>query len=285
VKENYLDRLKDLPIMPEVAAKVVNLSDSRLEISFKELETIIRVDPGLTTKILKIANSALYARQKEIKSLQMAITLLGFKAIKSLVLLITASSLFPHMRRTGFHPAYWKHSIQSAFLSRNIAARCGRSDVAEDAFIAGLLHDIGQAVLYNAGPDDYARVLEAKKLGVLQLEAIEEQVFGANHREVGGALLTKWNFPALYCDTALEHESLNITSPYKSTIILVSMACLLSDKMENGELPMLKRELVLQYLPYTCLTPADAEAPEAAFAPALAQDPLYREYQSLFSLA
>ena len=64
--DQYLDRIRDLPVMPEVAAKVVNLTEGKLEISFKELESIIKVDPGLTAKILKIANSALYARQREI---------------------------------------------------------------------------------------------------------------------------------------------------------------------------------------------------------------------------
>jgi hypothetical protein len=96
---DYIEQLKDIPVMPEVAAKVARLTEDRLEISFRELETIIKTDPGLTAKILKIANSALYARQREIKSLQMAITLLGFKNIKSLVLLITASGFFPRMRR------------------------------------------------------------------------------------------------------------------------------------------------------------------------------------------
>jgi HD-like signal output (HDOD) protein len=285
VKQSYLDNIKDLPVMPEVAVKVLNMSESPLSMSFKDLETIIKVDPGLTAKILKIANSALYARQREIKSLQMAITLLGFKNIRNVVLLISASRLFPHMQGSGFHAFFWKHAILAAFLSRSLAVRCGRSDIAEEAFVAGLLHDIGQAILYTASPAEYAQALEAAKLGALLLETIETQMFGTDHREIGGAVLTKWNFPALYSDVALEHESLNITSPYKSTVILVSVACLLAEKLEPEGIRTLQRDILLQLMPYTCLSAADADTPAAEMAAALENDPLYREFRSLFGLS
>jgi HD-like signal output (HDOD) protein len=284
VGEQYLDRIRDLPVMPEVAVKVMNLTGEKLEISFKELEAIIKIDPGLTAKILKIANSALYARQREIKSLQMAITLLGFKNIKSLVLLITASNLFPRMRTSAFHKTYWKHSILSAFLSKSLAVRCGRSESAEEAFIAGLLHDIGQAGLFTASPAEYAQALEAEKLGALLLETIEEQMFGVTHRQIGGALLKKWNFPVLFVDVALEHESLNISSAHKSFVILVSTGCILAEKLETGTLPPLKEDLFQQLLPYTCLGAAEVPGLVASYAAELRQDRLFQEYQALFDI-
>ena len=81
----YEKFMKQLPVIPEVATKIMGIAEDGSEISFQELENIIKVDPGLTTKILRVANSAMYARQREIKNLQMAITLLGLKNIKSLV--------------------------------------------------------------------------------------------------------------------------------------------------------------------------------------------------------
>ena len=284
MKQNFLENVRDLPVMPEVAAKVLNMSESRQEMSFKDLETIIKVDPGLTAKILKIANSALYARQREIKSLQTAITLLGFNNIRNVVLLISASRLFPHIKGSGFHASFWKHAILAAFLSRNLAVRCGRSDIAEEAFVAGLLHDIGQAVFYNASPAEYAQALEAEKQGALLLETIETQMFGTDHREIGGAVLKKWNFPALYSDVALEHESLNITSIHKSTVILVSVACLLAEKLEPEGIRALQRGILLQLMPYTCLPAADVDTPASEMAAALEADPLYQEFRSLFGL-
>ncbi len=91
---DYLANIRDLPVMPEVASKILGLGRGAGEISFTQLEEIIKVDVGLTAKILKIANSALYARQREISDLRTAITMLGFKNIKTLVLLVTASGLF-----------------------------------------------------------------------------------------------------------------------------------------------------------------------------------------------
>jgi putative nucleotidyltransferase with HDIG domain len=282
VDEAFLDRVKDLPVVPEVAARVMNLKEGGMEISFKELEGIIKVDPGLTSKILKIANSALYARQREITSLQMAITLLGFKNIRNLILLLTASSMFPRMNRSSFHADFWRHCTLSAFLSRSIVVRCMKGVGAEEAFIAGLLHDIGRAVLFNSSPEQYARVLEAEKLGAMSVETIEEQLFGMNHRQVGGALLRKWNFPDLYADVAEEHESLSIASPHKTVVVMVSTACLIAEKIADGALASLRTEILSQLLPYTCLAGTDIDAICQGYSAELARDPLYQEYQKLF---
>ena len=270
--------------MPEVAAKVMNLAEGGHDISFTELERIIKADSGLTARILKIANSALYARQREIKSLQMAITLLGFKNIKILVLLVTASNLFPQLRKSGFHEAYWKHSILSAFFSKKLAVKCGRSDIAEEAFIAGLLHDIGQVVLACSSPEQYRQALEAERLGALLLETIEEQMFDANHRDVGGALLKKWNFPELYADVALEHETINIGSPHKTLVILVSVSSILSEKFTQSGIPGPKQEILGALLPHTCLTLAQIDDFISACAAELAQDGLFQEYKLLFNI-
>jgi HD-like signal output (HDOD) protein len=283
--EKYLAQIKDLPVMPEVAARVVNLAEGRKDISFKELESIIKTDPALTMKVLKIANSALYARQKEIKNLQMAISLLGFKNIKSLVLLITAAKFFPRMRSTPFYKIFWRHSTLSAFLSKSISIRCNRSDFAEEAFIAGMLHEIGQAVLASVSPEEYMKAREAERLGTLSLETIEEQMFGTNHRKIGGELLKRWNFPDLYVDSALEHESLNITSPHKPLIIIVSTACLISEGIENQKISRGKESLFRQLLPYTCLSPGDVSSHAKQYAEDLDQYRLFHEYQNLLDVS
>jgi putative nucleotidyltransferase with HDIG domain len=285
VVDTFLDRVKDLPVMPEVAAKVMNLKEGGKEISFKELEGIIKVDPGLMSRVLKIANSALYARQREISSLQMAITLLGFNNIRNLVLLLTASSLFPRMRKSAFHAGFWRHCILTGFLARGISVRCQKAAGAEEAFIAGLLHDIGQAVLYNSDPESYEQALEAAKLGSMSLETVEEQMFGANHRQIGGALLRRWNFPEMYADTAEEHESPNIGSAHKSAIIMVSVAGLFAEIITDSSLPPVRAELLAKFLPYTCLAGMDVGSLAKGYSEELARDPLYQEYQKLFGVA
>jgi HD-like signal output (HDOD) protein len=147
VEKNILKYINDLPVIPSVAIKVINLAENGLDISFKELENIIKIDPGLTAKILKIANSALYARQKEIESLQKAITLLGFKNIKSLVLLVIAAKFFHKEKNIEFYQHFWKHSIITAFIAKTIVTNSDKIEMAELAFVCGLLHNIGRVVL------------------------------------------------------------------------------------------------------------------------------------------
>ena len=81
--EQYEEYLKKLPVMPTVATKVLSMAEDRIDVNFSELEHLIKVDPSLSTKILRIANSALYARPQKISTLQSAIGMLGFKNIKS----------------------------------------------------------------------------------------------------------------------------------------------------------------------------------------------------------
>jgi HD-like signal output (HDOD) protein len=285
VKESHLELVRDLPVVPAVAARVINLKEEGREVSFKEIEGIIKMDPGLTSKILKIANSALYARQREITSLQMAITMLGFKNIKNLILLLTASGMFPRMSRSAFYASFWRHGILSAFLARGLAVQCAKGAGAEEAFIAGLLHDIGQAVLFSESPEDYERALEAEKLGAMSLETIEEQLFGTDHRWIGGALLRKWNFPDLYADVAEEHETLSVASPHKASVILISVACLVAELIDASSLSPLKERTLAELLPYTCLAGADVSALGKRYAEELARDPQYKEYQTLFAKA
>ncbi|TFG62986.1 MAG: HDOD domain-containing protein, partial [Spirochaetales bacterium] len=147
--EIYEQYLKNLPIIPNVAAKVMSITEEKIDISFQELENIIKIDPALSAKILKVANSALYARQKEIKTLQMAITLLGFKTIKSLVMLTTASNMFLKYRNTLFYKHFWKHSVMTAFIAKELAFKHVKKLNPDELFIAGLLHDIGEAAIFH----------------------------------------------------------------------------------------------------------------------------------------
>jgi putative nucleotidyltransferase with HDIG domain len=284
LNEGYEKYLKTMPIIPDVAAKILSIAEDKLDISFKDLEDIIRVDPGLTAKVLKIANSAMYARQREIKSLQTAITLLGFKNLKSLVLLVTASGAFARDRNDRFYQYFWKHSILTAFLARHMAIRCNRKDTAEDCFIAGLLHDIGQAALYNADKQRYQTVVTALIEGKMTVETIEEGFYGAHHRQIGASLLEKWSFPELYVDTAREHQSLNITSAHKATIFIVSTADLVGELIRVGMLGTESDELLNELVQRTELTDGDIQYYKSSFMRDMQKDPLFLECRSLFGL-
>ncbi len=228
--------IKDIPIMPQVATKILQLKEESLEISFKELENIILIDPALTSKILKVANSALYARQREIINLQQAITLLGFKMIKSLVLLVCASNIYgTSEKKTGpfsdqvksksTQIGMWRHLVLTAFVSRHLTQKLGDDEKSESIFIAGLLHDIGRIVFLLNASDAYETYLErvaSEPEG--DILGIEKSIFGSTHQEVGKIVLQRWNFPDELIDAISHHHSEQIDSPYRRIIEIVGLA-------------------------------------------------------------
>ncbi|MDC7226525.1 MAG: HDOD domain-containing protein [Spirochaetales bacterium] len=273
--KSFSKYMNALPVMPDIASKIVSIPEDNIDISFKELEDLIKVDAGLTTKILKVANSALYARQKEITSLQTAITLLGFKTIKSLVFLVSASNMFKKGKDQGFYQYFWKHSIITAFLAQNIAVKAGFKRLADEVFLAGLLHDIGRAAMYQADSELYLAV---------QGDEDERRVFGADHKEVGEAILYSWDFPPVYVDTAREHDSLNITSPHKTIILIVSAADLLSGHFSDSPLSETDDEMLEAFMMRIGLSKDAVDNYLKNFDKELRELPLFRECSSLFGL-
>ena len=281
----YERYMKSLPIIPEVAQRVINIAEDKIDISFNELERLIMVDPGLTTKILRIANSALYARQKEVKSLQDAIVLLGFKSIKSLVMLISASNMFITQRKTEFYFYFWKHSLITSFLSKYIILRSDRKTQSEQAFLGGLLHNVGQIALFNADREKYGEIIRRVKNNEEGFEMWERKLYGTDHKEIGASVFQEWSFPDFYVDVASEHEMPNIRSPYKPMIIIISVAALLADMIDSGKaLKSKKEELLSGYLPYLGLKPENFDRYKEKYIRGIMDDPLLKECEDLFGI-
>lgn len=281
---DYSQYLKNMPVIPDIASKILTVTEEKVDISFRELENTIKMDPGLSAKILKVANSALYARQREVKNLQTAITLLGFKTIKSLVLLITASNMFSRNQNMEFYRFFWKHSILNAFMAKNIAEKTGFKQLADECFLSGLLHDIGQVALYNANPGKYSQVLALAKTEMKRISEIEDSLFGTNHRDVGAQVLTNWSFPDVYVDSAAEHGSANITSPHKQSILIISVADFVTSNIDLYVDSPLDFSVLHAILRQTSLTEEDIREYQEHFVESLAGDRLFQECKSLFSL-
>lgn len=233
-KENI--EVKDLPIFPDVAVKILQLQEDNVDISFKELGSIILLDPALTAKILKVANSALYARQREVTNLQQALALLGFKMVKSLVLLVSASNIYSKSRKLQFEATsatitktsvsmIWRHSVLTAFISKYIAIRKKYDDKKEDVFVAGLLHDIGRLVMMINFQDKYEQYISyLNQMQYNDIREIEEKVFDINHQDLGKIVLEKWNFPQELIDSVAQHHVVQVDSKYKLTVQIVELA-------------------------------------------------------------
>ena len=275
---------REIPVMPAVATRVMAMVTSGQNVSFRELEDIVKVDQGLTARILKVANSAQYARQREIKDLRSAFTLMGFTTIRSLVLLVSASGMFARIRSSAFYREHWYHSILTAFLSKAIALRCRLRDIAEETFLAGLFHDIGRVPLYLSDPDGYGALIRNHPLGET-LRSKEQEAFGVDHHELGAELFRQWSFPQVFVDTALEHDTANITSPHKTVIVMVTVSNILMDRAVTGKTVTARQDLLTRLLPHTCLTPEDAEGYTVGLPQALMGDPLFAECLRLYGFS
>lgn len=276
--EKYLN---DFPIIPVIASKIMSIAEDNINISFKDLEDMISIDPMLTAKILKIANSALYARQNKIINLQMAISLLGFKTIKSLVILLTASKFSKELKNRKILNSFWKHSIATAFIAKNILLRKKDHKNEEIVFIAGLLHDIGQVALFQRYPSDYSRFYTDQNT-IASVEELEKSLFGTDHRELGGFILDKWNFPDVYIDTAREHGSINVNSIHKSIVYTVSFADLATEKIGFGQGREVDDALFLELAGYLNIGADDIVYYQNDFIRGLENDDLFLECQDLF---
>lgn len=278
----FLKLARDLPVMPAVAAKILGMATEGQSVSFRELEDIVKVDQGLTARILKVANSAQYARQREIKDLRTAFTLVGLNTIKSLVLLVTASGMFSRIRSTAFYRDHWYHSIMSAFLARSLAVRCGLRDVSEESFLAALFHDLGRVPLYLSDPSKYDALLKQAAAQGIPMRVVEREAFGTDHHELGAALMEQWSFPKVFADVALEHDSVNITSSHKSVVILVTVSNILVDRAVTGKDTPYRQETLEKLLPYTCLSLAAAEEYSTGLPTLLKDDPLFAQCLEMY---
>jgi HD-like signal output (HDOD) protein len=192
--QTLIGKVNELAVLPHVVFKVLELSGSG-DFPAQEMERAIIVDPGFTSRLLTLANSAFYGLPRKVGSIREAITFLGFKAIRQMAMTVGVFDLFvgkndaDSLRRR----AWWRHSVDSAVCSKHLAQ--GRSDVSmEDAYTSGLIHWIGKTLLDRFGAGEYRLVEQLTEKGVPILQA-EQAVFGCDHVVVSVAAATKWGFP------------------------------------------------------------------------------------------
>ena len=183
---------RDLPAMPHVASKVLELSGDP-NTSAQQLQQVISDDQAMTARILKVANSAMYACSRKVKTLTEAIVMLGFNSIRSLVVTSAARNLYNTGRaRMGLKERLlWEHSIGCAFACR-LLVQDRYPLLTEEAFLAGLLHDIGKLVLNLQTPDQFDEIVQIVYNENRGFCETERELLGFDHTNVGALLVNKW---------------------------------------------------------------------------------------------
>lgn len=226
--------IRDLPAMPHVAAKVLELS-SDPDTSADRLQQVISDDQAMTARILKIANSAMYACSRRIKTLSEAIVMLGFNSIRSLVVTSAARNLYStgNARMGLKERLLWEHSIGAAFACRLFAERKSPA-LREEAFLAGLMHDIGKLVLNLQVPERFEEVVQIVYNENREFHETEQELMGFDHARVGALLVNKWKLsPLLEEVIGLHHDDTAITAD-RPLLLHLDLANRLCQKLGIG---------------------------------------------------
>jgi len=184
----------ELPTLPTVATKLITLA-SKEDTTLADIGELVSQDISLSAKILKVSNSAFYSFPQQIGSIKQAVSVLGMNAVRSLVLSFSFLTMKAGSVKSRFNfEAFWEKSLASAVTAKLILEHTKEAET-EEAFISGLLQNLGELILARSFPEEYDKVLQAVEDDQQDTFAAEEAVFGINHTEVGVEVAQHWGFP------------------------------------------------------------------------------------------
>jgi HD-like signal output (HDOD) protein len=206
--QRIVENIKQLPALPLIVTRLIKVVNSP-DTSAEDAADLIEKDPALTTKVLRLANSAFYGMPRSISSVSSAVVILGFNTLKSLVLSASVITMFPGGGATiAFDRLrFWKHSIVSAMVARTIAQHIMGVTIMDpqSAFCAGIMHDIGKLIFELFTPREYSAVCTRSQKDGMPLVEAEAAGMGITHAEIGHILADKWALP-LELEAAIVHH-------------------------------------------------------------------------------
>jgi HD-like signal output (HDOD) protein/signal transduction histidine kinase len=221
-----------LPAMPQILVKLLGHLQAD-DLGMQELAALIAKDAGITGKILSVANSSAYQRHNRSVNLEQSLVALGTDMIKTLVIsdsVFQTFNSFPHSGSTDLR-AFWKNSLTAATIARELARRIDYAQ-AEEAYLAGLLHNVGRLALLATAPKEYAFNFNARDDE--DLCAVEQRTLQITHAEAGAWLIERWQLDSFLADAVLYHheptERLETAHPL---IRIVRLAHLLASHLDD----------------------------------------------------
>jgi len=238
VVESAVKEISHIATLPEVTVKIIELVEDPNSTA-QDLHKIISNDPALCSRILKVVNSAFYGLPGQIGSINRAIVLLGLNAVKNIAIAASLSKLY---RGGQLAPEFsakdlWVHSISTAAAAK-LVADAMKLGLPDEAFLGGLIHDIG--IIVEMQHDRQKLIDVVGRLGVKggvpaeDMLEIEEQVFGATHQEFGRALCERWKFPKSFSYvTGSHHNPLDLAAGNRTLACVVYVADRLAARVDE----------------------------------------------------
>ncbi len=211
---SILPRLRDLvargenlPALPTLLLQLHRVLEDEAAGAWHVAEVIER-DPALTVRLLRAANSAAFSRGAAVTSVSAAVSRLGRSQVRTICLVHAVAEAFGAQRGRLDSRAFWAHSATVAALTSNLWVRVGdtRAVSADDAYVVGLLHDVGLLALDRHFPDSFAAVLAARIESDAPLATLEQDLQGVDHAAVGSLLIGRWAMPSHVADAIGHHH-------------------------------------------------------------------------------
>ena len=201
-----LEEVVTLPSLPGTISRITHMLEDP-DCSLSEVGKAIATDPSIALKTLRLVNSAYYGLREKVTSVEHAVVLLGMKVVKNLVFTAT---VFDTLKSS--EGSFLRHSIACGLAMRTIVEIQNKElpiESTDEAFICGLLHDIGKVIFEQFLPDEYGEVVEASKTSKTPSRIIELEIIGADHAEMGGRLASKWKLADPLIEAIAGHHDIS----------------------------------------------------------------------------
>ena len=229
-----LEMAPDAVPLPATTMKIIKLIGDSSS-SMQEVAAVMEMDQALTARVLRVANSAYYGLPRQVASARDAVVLLGQNTLRSLVFTASVSGVLGR-KADGYameEGELWKHSISVAVASRIVAGFSHRA-LAEEAYVAGLLHDIGKIVLDQFMTDEFSETFEYAAANSVPFSDAEREIVGADHAHVGGLLAERWELPDNYVAAIRYHHDPLASGDMKLLTSIVHIADLIALELGLG---------------------------------------------------
>lgn len=219
-----IDQSSGIYSIPEIYT-MLNAKLNEPYVSNQQIADIIQRDPGLTLSILKIVNSSFFGFPSTITSVNQALLILGRKELSTLLFSTSAVKVFNKLPidKTVLY-SHWRHSLLCGLLAKQLVEYCSCASDPDSLFIAGLLHDVGRLILWHQLPEKYEGMSKTIGEQVDDVIALELEIFGFTHAEVGTTLMRVWEVPFLLAATTEWHHNPDQADNYIVECQLINIA-------------------------------------------------------------
>lgn len=247
--EKALSRVTEISSLPEITSRIVQVvEDPRA--TAHDMHELVKSDPGLAAKILKVVNSAFYGLPSQIASLDRAIVMLGLSAVKNIALAASLTRLFKSDQISSNFEArdLWKHSIAVGVCAKAIADKVRFAQ--EESFVGGLVCDVGLLAIQQIFADKLREVADTCLNSPQDYRALETTVIGADHEQFGDALAARWKFPPVLRQCiAYHHDPQTLKPEFKRLASIIFIADTICSQNQIGYwLPGYTQELTQDML-------------------------------------